>query len=115
MKAVAGDVIEEPFIEYARFRGVPDRKITKNYVLRNAIIPQVNGLAINLGSIFGGSIVTEIVFGYPGVGSLCYSAILSSDYNLILGIVSMSIVAIAVCTFIAELIYPLIDPRIRYQ
>lgn len=115
MKAVASNVIEEPFIEYAHYRGVPNRRITTRYVLRNAIIPQVNGLAISLGNVFGGSIVTEIVFGYPGVGSLCHSAILQSDYNMILGIVSMSIVAIAVCTFIADLIYPLIDPRIRYQ
>ena len=57
----------------------------------------------------------SIVFGYPGVGSLCYNAILQSDYNMILGIVSMSVVSIAVCTFIADLIYPLIDPRIRFK
>lgn len=115
MKSVAINVIEEPFVEYARLRGVPNRRITSGYVLRNAIIPQVNGLAISLGNVFGGSIVTEIVFGYPGVGSLCYSAILQSDYNMILGIVSMSIVAVALCTLVADLIYPLIDPRIRYQ
>ena len=115
MKAVAINVIEEPFIEYARYRAVPNRRIITGYVLRNAIIPQVNGLAISLGNVFGGSIVTEIVFGYPGVGSLCYSAILQSDYNMILGIVSMSIVAVALMTFVADLIYPVIDPRIRYQ
>ncbi|MDD3409352.1 MAG: ABC transporter permease [Eubacteriales bacterium] len=115
MKSVASGVIEEPFVEYARYRGIPNGRIARRYVFRNAIIPQVNGLAISLGNVFGGSIVTEIVFGYPGVGSLCYSAILASDYNMILGIVSMSIVAVTVCTFIADLIYPLIDPRIRYQ
>lgn len=115
MKAVASNVIDEPFVEYARYRAVPEKKIRYGYVLRNAIIPQVNGLAIGLGNIFGGSIVTEVVFGYPGVGSLCYSAILQSDYNMILGIVSMSIVAISVCTLVADLIYPLIDPRIRYN
>jgi len=113
--SMKANVIEEPFIEYAHYRGVPNSRITTRYVLRNAIIPQVNGLAISLGNVFGGSIVTEIVFGYPGVGSLLHSAILQSDYNMILGIVSMSIVAIAACTFIADLIYPLIDPRIRYQ
>lgn len=115
MKSVASGVIEEPFVEYARYRGIPEKKIASSYVLRNAIIPQVNGLAISLGNVFGGSIVTEIVFGYPGVGSLCYNAILQSDYNMILGIVSMSVVSIAVCTFIADLIYPLIDPRIRFK
>ena len=115
MKSVATGVAEEPFVEYAQYRAIPQNKIASRYVFRNAIIPQVNGLAISLGNVFGGSIVTEIVFGYPGVGSLCYSAILASDYNMILGIVSMSIVAVTVCTFVADLIYPLIDPRIRYQ
>ena len=65
--------------------------------------------------MFNGSIMTEIIFGYPGVGTLIQGAIMQSDYNMILGCITISIVAIATCTLIADLIYPFIDPRIRYS
>jgi peptide/nickel transport system permease protein len=65
--------------------------------------------------VFSGSIMTEIIFGYPGVGKLLQSAILQSDYNMILGVITISIVAISTATLIADLVYPFIDPRIRYS
>ena len=68
-----------------------------------------------LGGVFNGSIMTEIIFSYPGVGTLIQKAILQSDYNMILGCITISIVAISTATLIADLIYPLIDPRIRYS
>ena len=86
----------------------------KNYVMRNSILTQITALAMSLGGVFGGSIMTEIIFGYPGVGSLIQAAILQSDYNMILGCITISIVAIASATLIVDLIYPFIDPRIRY-
>ena len=67
-----------------------------------------------LGGVFGGSIMTEIIFGYPGVGTLIQNAILQSDYNMILGCITISIVAISTATLVVDLIYPFIDPRIRY-
>ena len=86
----------------------------QNYVMRNSILTQITALAMSLGGVFGGSIMTEIIFGYPGVGSLIQAAILQSDYNMILGCITISIVAIASATLIVDLIYPFIDPRIRY-
>jgi peptide/nickel transport system permease protein len=115
MKAMAIDTKEEDFIQYARYRGVKDNKVMFGYVARTAILPQVTVLGLSIGGVFGGSLITEILFGYPGVGSLVYRAILASDYNLIMGTISLSIVAVATATLLLDLIYPLIDPRIRYK
>jgi peptide/nickel transport system permease protein len=115
MKAMAIDTKEEDYVQYARYRGVDDRKVMVGYVARNAVLPQVTVLALSIGGVFGGSLITEILFGYPGVGTLIYRAILSSDYNLILGTVSLSIVAVATATLVLDLVYPFIDPRIRYK
>ncbi|HBN97502.1 MAG TPA: hypothetical protein DDZ66_14520 [Firmicutes bacterium] len=115
MKSLSGTVSEEDFVLYARYRGLSEQKIGQSYVLRNSIITQVTALAMSLGGVFSGSIMTEIIFGYPGVGTLIQKAILQSDYNMILGCITISIVAIATATLIVDLIYPLIDPRIRYS
>jgi peptide/nickel transport system permease protein len=85
------------------------------YVARTAVLPQITVLGLSIGGVFGGSLITEILFGYPGVGTLVYRAILGSDYNLIMGTISISIVAVATATLLLDLIYPFIDPRIRYK
>ncbi len=115
MKAMAIDTKEEDYVQYARYRGVDDNKVMIGYVARTAILPQVTVLALSIGGVFGGALITEILFGYPGVGSLIYKAILGSDYNLIMGTVSITILAVATATLIMDVVYPLIDPRIRYK
>ena len=115
MKAMAIDTKEEDYVQYARFRGVGERKIMVGYVARTAILPQVTVLALSIGGVFGGALITEILFGYPGIGTLIYRAILGSDYNLIMGTVSIAIVAVATATLLMDLLYPFIDPRIRYK
>jgi peptide/nickel transport system permease protein len=115
MKSLAGTTSEEDFVLFARYRGITEGRIGAGYVFRNSILTQVTALAMSLGGVFGGSIMTEIVFGYPGVGTLVQKAILMSDYNMILGCITISIVAIATATLLVDLIYPFIDPRIRYN
>ena len=115
MKSLSGTTSEEDFVLYARYRGVREGKIGRNYVFRNSILTQVTALAMSLGGVFSGAIMTEIIFGYPGVGLLIQKAILQSDYNMILGCITISIVAISTATLIADLVYPFIDPRIRYS
>ena len=83
--------------------------------MRNAILPQVTGLGVALGSIAGGFVIVELIFAYPGIGYLLYQAILSSDYALIQGIVFYVILGVALAIFILDLSYPLIDPRISYE
>ena len=115
MKSLSGTTSDEDFVLYARYRGIREGKIGRSYVFRNSILTQVTALAMSLGGVFSGAIMTEIIFGYPGVGVLIQKAILQSDYNMILGCITISIVAISTATLIADLVYPFIDPRIRYS
>lgn len=115
MKALSSTTAAEEFVMFARYRGIPEGEIGNKYVLRNSILPQITALGLSLGGVFGGAIMTEIIFSYPGVGTLLQSAILSSDYNMIMGCVTISIVAVSTATLIVDLVLPFIDPRIRYS
>jgi len=115
MRALSATLMDEDFVIYGRLKGLSPSRLTLRYVLPNAMLPQVTYLALQLGLMFNGSIVTEIVFSYPGVGSLIYTAIVQGDYNLLMGTVSISIVAVATATLFVDLLYPLLDPRIRHR
>jgi peptide/nickel transport system permease protein len=105
----------EDYVVYAEAKGIPPRGIFLHYALRNAILPQLTSLALSLGTIVSGAVVVEIVFGYPGVGSLLFQAISSLDYFVIYGVVFMTVLAIALATIALDLTYPLVDPRISYR
>ncbi len=115
MKLIVQNVNSEDFVRYAKLGGVKESKIVSKYVIRNAMLPQITGLALSLGQIFSGALITEIVFSYPGLGTLLYNALITGDYNLIMGITALSIVAITTAILIIDLLYPLFDPRIRYS
>lgn len=115
MKLLVQNINAENFVQYAKLSGVTEDRIVRKYIFRNALLPQVTGLALSLGQIFGGALITEIVFSYPGIGTLLYNAIINADYNLIMGIILFSIVAITTAILVVDLTYPLLDPRIRYQ
>jgi peptide/nickel transport system permease protein len=95
--------------------GIKENKIVSRYVIRNGMLPQITALALVIGQIFGGALITEIVFSYPGLGTLLFNAIVNGDYNLIMGITVFSIVAITTAILIIDLLYPFLDPRIRYN
>lgn len=115
MKLLVQNVNAENFVQYAKLGGVTEDRIVRKYIFRNALLPQVTGLALSLGQIFGGALITEIVFSYPGLGTLLYNAIINADYNLIMGIILFSIVAITTAILVVDLTYPLLDPRVRYR
>ncbi len=115
MKLVVQNVNSSDFVQYAKMGGVREGRIVGRYVIRNGMLPQITALALVLGHIFGGALITEIVFSYPGLGSLLYNAIVNGDYNLIMGITVFSIVGITTAMLIIDLTYPLFDPRIRYS
>jgi peptide/nickel transport system permease protein len=81
--------------------------------MRNALVPQVTGLAMSLGGIFNGAIITEKVFGYPGVGTLLVDAVYAGDYGLVLGVTTISILAVAIGVLVIDLVYPMLDPRVQ--
>ena len=113
MRSLVSNIVTEDYVTYAELAGVNSRRILGAYVMRNALVPQVTGLAMSLGSIFNGAIITEQVFGYPGIGSLLISAVHTGDYSLVIGIASVSIIAVSVCVLAIDLLYPLLDPRVK--
>ena len=105
----------EDYVTFAEAKGLPERIIFLKYAVRNALLPQTTALALSMGFVVSGAVLVEVVFGYPGVGTVLYRAIQTFDYFLIYGIVIMLILAIGLVTLILDLIYPLLDPRIAYQ
>jgi peptide/nickel transport system permease protein len=105
----------EDYMILAEAKGLSPMRIFWLYGVRNAVLPQVTALGLTLGGIAGGAVIVEYIFTYPGMGYLLYQGIVNTDYTLIQGIVFFLIVGVAIAVFILDLIYPLIDPRIRYQ
>ena len=107
--------LTEDYTRYAEVRGLPGSHILKRYVLRNILLPQTTVLALSLGGIFGGALLTEIIFTYPGVGSIAYRAIFSGDIYTLMAVLFLSMIGVATGTYLLDLLYPLIDPRVRYR
>ena len=115
MKSLTSNIISEDYVVYAENAGLRENTILFQYVTRNALLPQITGLALQLGLIFSGALIMEVVFGYPGMGLLTLQAVLANDYTLIMGIALLSIVGVATSVLILDLIYPFFDPRVRFQ
>ncbi|OCJ01713.1 ABC transporter permease [Agrobacterium sp. 13-626] len=115
MRALVSNIITEDYVTFAELGGVPKNRILRSYIARNAMVPQFTGLAMSLGAVFNGTIITEIVFGYPGIGNLLISAVHAGDYSLVLGLSALSITGVAAAVFIIDILGPLIDPRIRVE
>jgi peptide/nickel transport system permease protein len=113
MRSLVSNIVSEDYVVFAELGGVPRGRILRSYVMRNALVPQVTGLALSLGGIFNGAIITEQVFGYPGIGSLLVDAVHAGDYSLVLGLTSVSIVAVSMAVLLIDLLYPLLDPRVK--
>jgi peptide/nickel transport system permease protein len=115
MRSLVSNIVTEDYVVYAELAGVDRRRILASYIMRNALPPQLTGLALSLGAIFNGAVITEFVFGYPGLGTLLVRGVNSGDYSLVLGIASISIVAVAAAVFVIDLLYPLLDPRVKVE
>jgi peptide/nickel transport system permease protein len=105
----------EDYVIFAEAKGLRDRTVFTRYAIRNALLPQVTALALALGTIVAGAVLVEVIFGYPGIGGVLYQAIRGSDFYLVQGIVFVVIISIGLATFILDIIYPLLDPRITYR
>ncbi len=107
------EVLGQDFIKTARAKGVPVGEIIRNHALRNALLPVVTFAGIQLGQMAGGAVLTETVFGWPGIGRLMFDSLIQRDYQLLLGVFLMTSVMVVVFNFITDLIYRFIDPRIE--
>jgi peptide/nickel transport system permease protein len=104
--------LEADYANYLQSLGAP-RRLVRKYAYGNAVLPQMSGLALALGVVVGGALVTEIVFGYPGVGSLVLTAIQNRDYFLLQGIFLFIIVGVLIANFLVDIAYVIVDPRTR--
>lgn len=105
----------EDYMLQAEAKGLKNQRIFFRYAIRNAILPQITALALSLGTILSGAIVVEVVFSYPGVGTVLANAIRGYDWFVIQGVVFMVIITVALTMLIIDLAYPLLDPRINYR
>lgn len=113
MRGMGVTIQGEDYVNFAEHKGLSGGRIFRDYYLRNALLPQVTGFALALGSVVTSAIVVEGIFGLPGIGTVLNNAIRANDFPVIYGIVLFITVAIAVLMTLVEFLYPLIDPRIR--
>jgi peptide/nickel transport system permease protein len=105
----------EDYVTFAEAKGLRSLTIFLRYCVRNALLPQATGLALALGQIVSGAVLVEVIFGYPGIGTVLFQAIRENDHFLIQGIVFTVIIALGLATLILDAVYPLLDPRISYR
>jgi peptide/nickel transport system permease protein len=114
MRGMGITIQGEDYVTFAEHKGLGPRTIFRDYYLRNAMLPQVTGFALALGNLVVNAIVVESLFGLPGVGSVLFAAIRSNDFLVIYGIVLFITIAVALLMVIVELLYPVLDPRVRH-
>ncbi len=115
MRASLIEVLEQDYIRTARAKGLPERLVVLRHAYRNALIPVVTVIGLELGALLGGAVVTETVFAWPGIGRRTIEAILQRDYQVAQGIVLLLGVIFVTLNLVTDLLYALLDPRIRYQ
>jgi len=112
MRAMSVYELDADYVRYSRSLGVKDNRIV-SYIFRNGMLPQITGLALSIGGMVSGALITEIVFSYPGIGFLLFGAIRNEDYPVVQGITLLIMIAVLLANFLVEIAYGFIDPRIR--
>lgn len=112
MRSMAIYELNADYVKYSRFMGIKDRKIV-GYVFRNAMLPQITGLALSIGTMVGGALVAEIIFSYPGLGYTLLNAVMGQDYPLISASALIITIMVLIASFAIEVLYGIIDPRIK--
>lgn len=112
MRSMSIYELNADYVKYARFMGIKDLKIV-GYVFRNAMLPQVTGLALSIGTMVGGALVAEIIFSYPGLGYMLLQSVKGGDYPLISAVTLIITLMVLIATFAIEIVYGFIDPRIK--
>jgi peptide/nickel transport system permease protein len=113
-RSIVVSITKEDFIVVGRAKGLPERVIRNRYLLRNSAPPILTNMILGLAGSITGAILTEAIFNWPGMGSLYYNAILSADINMILALTYIYTLVYVVARFILEVLYVVLDPRVRY-
>jgi len=115
VRASLHDSMQQDYIRTAFSKGLTERQVIKNHALRNSMIPVVTIISLDVGAFFSGALITEYMFGYPGMGKLLFDAVLGSDYNLALvGLLMVTCITLT-ANFLADIAYAALDPRISYR
>ena len=109
------EALAEDYVRTARAKGLPEGRVVRGHVLKNALIPVVTVLGLQLGTLIGGAVITEYVFALPGVGRLVVDAVFARDYPLVQGVVLLIAVGFIASNLVVDLLYGVIDPRIRHR
>ena len=109
------DVIGADYVRTARAKGLPERAVIGVHALRNALLPLISIMALNLAGLFSGAVITETIFAWPGIGRLFIQAMFARDYPLLMGILLMGSLMVVVFNLVADILYGVLDPRIRYD
>jgi peptide/nickel transport system permease protein len=112
-RAAMISVLDEPFVRLARAKGVAERRIALRHALRNALLPVFTNVTVMVGTLLSSLVVVETVFAYPGLGRLIYEAVTARDYPLLQGAFLLITIGVIVLNLLADLTYPLLDPRVR--
>ncbi len=115
MRAMMVSISGEDYMLFAEAKGLKSKRVFLGYAMRNALLPQTTTLALSLGTILSGALLVEVVFNYAGMGSVLFRAVSGFDYFTIYGVVFFIIVGVALATLVLDLVYPILDPRIRYN
>jgi peptide/nickel transport system permease protein len=108
------DVLKSDYIVAARARGIPNRKVVYKHGLKNALVPILTMLGLQFALLMAGAVLTETTFSWPGMGRLLLERIYARDYPVIQGVVIMIALVVAMASLIVDILYALIDPRVRY-
>jgi peptide/nickel transport system permease protein len=114
MRASVLEVLDLDYVRTARAKGVAERRVVLAHVVKNALIPVVTTLGLQMGRLVGGAVITETIFGIPGIGRLAVDALLARDFPLIQAVVLLMAVGVLLTNLLVDLAYAWIDPRIRY-
>jgi peptide/nickel transport system permease protein len=112
-RAAMVSVLDEPFVRLARAKGLTERRVAVRHVLRNALLPVYTNVTLSVGTLLSGAVVVETVFAYPGLGRLIYNAVIARDYPLLQGAFLLVTIGVVAANLVADLSYPLLDPRVR--
>jgi peptide/nickel transport system permease protein len=113
MRNMMVTTLSEDYVRLAEAKGLPKRRVVFTYAARNAMLPSLSGFAMSLGFVIGGSIVTEVVFNYPGLGTVLFKAAQAADYPLMSAIFLLITLLVLLANLLADIAYVFLDPRTR--
>jgi peptide/nickel transport system permease protein len=108
------EVMREEYVTVARAKGLPEREVIRVHALKNAMIPVITVIGLQVGRLFGGTVVVETIFAFPGMGRLAADSIFFRDFPALQGVVLVMALAVLMCNLLTDLLYAYVDPRIRY-